>query len=345
MSHKSRSLVYKRGDSGNWYVTKTRKSTGTTDKRRAEALAAQQITAQWDRKNLGIAPVKTWDKACLSWIDEIGKGIKSGKNQGYICQALTPHFTGLYLTEITKERVAKVMQDRITREPSAKNNTANQYVAFVAKIVRHGGIVPPKFVKYPTKGSRDRYLTVDEWRTLSQAMPDDFRQICTFAVATGLREANVMLLEWEWVNGDMLIIPKEFTKTAKPYGIPLNKTAMGILGERREAPVKSLKYAFLRDGKPWHKVAVSRAMKGAIDASGVAPITFHGLRHTFASWLTQRGVEWPTVARLGCWKVKGMGGIYAHMNVEHLRPYSELIDEILVKNPHSDLQNLVKSAS
>lgn len=299
-------LVYRRGKSKNWYSRKTRLSTGTADKARAEAFVAQEIRAAWDKTRLGIVPEKTWDEACLSWTEEVGQYLRSGANQAYIAQTMTAYFRGMYLSEITKELMHKIMLPRITKEPSPQNNTANQYIAFAAKIIRHAGVMPPKFVRYPTPGGKDRYLTVEEWQTLSVVMDPDFRQICTFALATGLRRSNVMGLRWDWVKGDVLTIPQEFTKTVKPYVLPLNQTALGILEERRNNPVRSLEIAFLVNGKPVSETMVGTLMGRAVEASRVAPITFHGYRHTFASWLTQREVPWEIVARLGCWKLTGM---------------------------------------
>src|SRR5687767_11305908 len=60
-------------------------------------------------------------------------------------------------------------------------------------------------------------------------------------------------------------------------------------------------------------------------------MTFHGLRHTFASWLGERGVPEGVIDRLGGWKVnkKKTRERYTHLNVETLRPYSAVIDHVL----------------
>ena len=79
--------------------------------------------------------------------------------------------------------------------------------------------------------------------TLDQAAPD-LREMCLFALATGLREANVMGLKLPWIHVDFIEIPAELTKTRKPYGIPLNRTAQGVIEARRQSPVRHVQLVF-----------------------------------------------------------------------------------------------------
>ena len=57
--------------------------------------------------------------------------------------------------------------------------------------------------------------------------------------------------------------------------------------------------------------------------------TWHGLRHTFASWLGQSGASEIVIDQLCGWAEKDTRSIYTHLNVESLRPYSEVIDRVL----------------
>ena len=326
--------MQKRGRKGIWQITVggLRRSSGTTDKRLAGELEAKLNHEIYLQERLGIAPKKTWDEACFEWFNDIGKKLASAKNQYYVANALQPHLGKLYLTQITKEVVAEVMASRVTQEASPQNNTTNQRVDFIKKILKHSGVLPPKFAKYPGTGGRDRWLTVEEWGQLSEVMSPDFRDICTFALVTGIREANVIFFRWEWVKGDVMHIPSNHTKTNKAYTLPLNSMAMEILERRRKAAVTSLEYAFLRDGSPWNKTRVGKYMSGAVEKSGVEKVVFHGLRHSFASLLTQDGVPDSIVDRLGCWTMKGgTGRRYSHLAVEHLRPHSERICTILAQ--------------
>ncbi|RYD65691.1 MAG: hypothetical protein EOP58_06960 [Sphingomonadales bacterium] len=52
---------------------------------------------------------------------------------------------------------------------------------------------------------------------------------------------------------------------------------------------------------------------------------WHGLRHTWASWLRQNDVPTWVLQELGGWKSDTMVRRYAHMSVKHLQPYADLL--------------------
>lgn len=43
-------------------------------------------------------------------------------------------------------------------------------------------------------------------------------------------------------------------------------------------------------------------------------VGFHSLRHGFASWLVNAGVELPTIAKVLCYKILEMTAMYSHVN-------------------------------
>jgi site-specific recombinase XerD len=55
------------------------------------------------------------------------------------------------------------------------------------------------------------------------------------------------------------------------------------------------------------------------DASRLDGLTWHGLRHTFASRLAMAGVDLRTIQELGGWKTLSMVQRYAHLAPGHLR--------------------------
>lgn len=317
---------------GNWYISigATRISSGTSDKKKAQALEHKLNAEAWDRRNGFVIP--TWEQACVEWMQS---------NPGPAGKEWVKR-----LLDFWKDRLkGKKIQDEITPKlihgiaveswkvdptnPVPGNSTANQYVGFVKRIIRSTSNFNPKLITYPKTQGRDRWLTVEEWHKLVDAMNPDLLDVSLFGLATGLREANVMGLRWEWVKGDWALIPPEFTKTTKPYGIPLNLTAQTVLDRRRQATVRHPELVFLNSGKPWYRVSLCGAFRKAVGASGIAPVTPHGLRHTFASWLAQRGVSHTIRARLGCWSTGSMADHYSHFDVDSLRPFSEVIDQIL----------------
>ena len=321
--------MYRRGRI--WYISVggVRRSAETTDRERAKALEHKLNAEAWDRRNGLIVP--TWDQSCLSWMESNPVLAEKYANKKH-ARWWKPHLTGKRLDSISKALVHRVIsENRVVSltGPAAENATANAYVGFVARIIRHGCNLSPKFTHYPPNRGRDRWLTLEEWKRLELSSIPDAGDVFTLALVTGLRQANVIGMEWSWVHGETLLIPAERTKTRQPYGIPLNRTALGVIERRRQAPVRHVKYVLTNKGKPWKPYSIDRQLWGAIKRSGIAEITFHGFRHTFASWLAQRGVSEAVRARLGCWSTRSQADHYSHFDVESLRSYAEIFDTIL----------------
>jgi len=75
----------------------------------------------------------------------------------------------------------------------------------------------------------------------------------------------------------------------------------------------------MRTAKKLYYVKVQRAFKNALKAAGITNFRFHDLRHTFASYLRQRGVDLHTIATLAGHRDLRMTKRYAHLNVDSLR--------------------------
>lgn len=322
--------MYRRGRI--WWISVggIRQTSGTADRERAKALEHKLNTEAWDREHGFITP--TWEQACLSWMDNNPKAAVKYHNALHNAW-WKEHLKGKRLTKIEPKDIHQIICQYFKvglEDKLPANSTANGYVAFVGKIFRHAG-KRITLTYYPKSTGRDRWLTLDEWKHYSSKMYEDLRDISTFGLATGLREANDMFFRWKWLHDDdtWVLLPPEITKTDKPYGIPLNKTAQAIIKRRRLATLRHPEYVFLNRGKVWYRVALCIAIKDAVEAAGIPRITYHGFRHTFASWLAQKGVSEAIRARLGCWATKSQTDHYSHFDVDTLRPFSELIDVML----------------
>lgn len=86
-----------------------------------------------------------------------------------------------------------------------------------------------------------RWLNKEEALRLLHALPTHQRQPARFALATGLRQANVLRLQWPdvdlgrrtaWVHADE-------AKGGEAIGVPLNDEAMSVLrDEQGKHPVR-----------------------------------------------------------------------------------------------------------
>ena len=70
---------------------------------------------------------------------------------------------------------------------------------------------------------------------------------------------------------------------------------------------------------PFHNMAVQRAFNRAKEKAEIEDFRFHDLRHCYASWTRQAGVDLDTLADLLGHKDTRMTRRYAHITPAHLR--------------------------
>lgn len=167
---------------------------------------------------------------------------------------------------------------------------------------------------------RVRWLTRDEWERLRAALPPGQRPMAEFAIATGLRQANVLRLEWSQVDlrRKLAWIHADQAKSREPLGVPLSEEAMRVL---RAQLGRSERWVFPgRTGEPVTEVKTgwSRAVKSA----RVAPFRWHDLRHTWATWHVMGGTPLEVLKQLGGWADLRMVLRYAHLAESHVAQFA-----------------------
>lgn len=134
---------------------------------------------------------------------------------------------------------------------------------------------------------RIRWLTREEVNRLLEELPMHLVDLVKFSLATGLRKANVLGLQWSDVNltkRHALIHPDQ-AKTNKAIPVPLNVMAMDVI--RRQIG-NHPKFVFTYAGNPILQCN-TKAWKKALKRAGIENFRWHDLRHTWASWHVQNG--------------------------------------------------------
>ena len=135
---------------------------------------------------------------------------------------------------------------------------------------------PPAITLYPEPKRRVRWLTREEVTRLLDALPTHQRQLTRFALATGLRQANVLALQWSavdlarrtaWVHADE-------AKGREAIGVPLNDEAMGVPNEEKG---KHPECTFTYKGKPLGQ-ANTRSWRNGLKRAGIENFRWHDLR-------------------------------------------------------------------
>jgi integrase len=159
-------------------------------------------------------------------------------------------------------------------------------------------------------------------------LPEHQREVVLFALATGLRQSNVLQLEWSQINLEQrhAWIHAWQSKNGRPISIPLNEAAYAVLVRQKE---KHESRVFTFRGKPLES-ANTRAWRKALLRAGIDSFRWHDLRHTWATWQRQAGTPTHELQRLGGWRTGAMVERYAHLAPEHLAEAASRLNPVLL---------------
>jgi integrase len=182
----------------------------------------------------------------------------------------------------------------------------------------------------------ERWLTFEEESRLLLPSPEWLREIIIFAINTGLRQSEILNLQWAQVDLFRKTITLLVQKNKNKDTLPLNQAALEVLkGRAKVRHIKSEQVFFNPEGKPVNVWTLISAFRSSIKKEGLSHLQFHDLRHTFATRLVQAGVDIYTVQKLGRWKTISMVMRYAHHYPESLRSGIETLDRAREKFYHN----------
>lgn len=310
--------LYKRKDSSVWWIKLRhagkviQESTGTADKVKAQEYHDKLKAALWDQAKLGAKPRRTWQEAAGRWIEETSDK-RTHREDVRKLKWLHPHLGALYLDEIKLDVIDRLKSARLKE---GTKSTANRYLALVRSILLRARDEwewldkVPKVRLFKEPEGRERALTPEQARQLLEALPSHQRDVVLFALLTGLRQSNVLGLEWSrvdlerhfaWIEGWQ-------SKNRRPIPVPLSEEAVTVL--LRQVG-KHPERVFTFRGKPINS-ANTKAWQEARKRAGIEDFRWHDLRHTWATWHRQAGTPTHELQRLGGWKTASMVERYAH---------------------------------
>jgi integrase len=146
--------------------------------------------------------------------------------------------------------------------------------------------------------ARIRYLTVAEAQRLLNVCDHDFRLLVRAALETGCRYGELARLEMQDFNSDAATLTIRKSKSGKARHVVLTDEGAIFFSELTAGrPGNALMFT-RQDGGQWRASHQGRPMKQANERAKLSPsITFHGLRHTWASLSVMAGVPLMVVSR------------------------------------------------
>jgi len=263
-------------------------------KTHAEA-KARQLYRDHEERVLGVSEGKMFAdlvRVFLSTKEKQGRHMEAIELR---VRNLAKQFDGVPLEDITAEAV-DLYQDK-RRAEGVSDATINREVAVLRHMLRLAVRKwrwlrqDPFFEMLPEPDPRENELTEADQKKLLAHLKPAFCDLVQAALLTGMREGELLRLEWRQVNLAERVLDFPPTKRGKKRPMPINENLYYILARRKADPKRSERVFTKPDGEPWSKWAVHYHLKRGVEAAGIKPLWFHDLRHTFSSRLVRGGVH------------------------------------------------------
>jgi integrase len=337
------SLLYKRPGSPYWYVTKTRESTRTSNRKLAEEYARKALTEKWRSDALGEVS-RTWYSLVEDWLD-----VKDGRASYAQDRRTIERFSELLarreitaLADISADVVAYYAK-AVKAETTAA--TANRHLTTIRAMLRRaaskGWITrAPTIENYKIPKVEATWITIEQFNTIVAHLPEWAADMAVMAVQTGMRLSNVAGLKWKWISQDetVITVPAINTKSGRTYTVPLSNKAREVLercrgrhavyvfvGKMQSAPGRFAN-PIMVDVAPVNKRTIAYWWDNARSRAGLPEVRWHDLRHTWASLHTQNGTPDRILAQMGGWASTRMLETYAHLSTAHLQEFADNVN-------------------
>lgn len=316
-------MLYKRSGTKNWYVKLKhrgrviQRSTGTANKRDAEKIERElKSRLQSLRRKSG----HTFNDAAIRWLDE-KEHKRSLSTDVMILDWFRPLIGDYSLSDITRDRVELLRQAKLE---DCTKSTVNRYMALLRSILKAARDdwewidKIPKVPMYPTTTREPRFLTFSQFILMVKQLPEHLAGPAWFGVSTGMRTQAIQSLQWDWISRDGVRFPPKVMKNGRWLTIPLSITAWNVLATQFSVSGKGATVFVNHVGCPWTEKFTTKAWHKAAKKAGLEGVTFHDLRHTWASWKLQAGVPEHVVMALGGWESREAFKIYARFSTSSL---------------------------
>jgi integrase len=284
-----------------------RGTTGTTDKARAERIAAEKEAYEWKRHLDGPSAVLTFAKAVMLYKS-------AGKPTDYLLK-IADYWKDTLVKDIT---AGAIRQSAIDIYPKAKPQTRNrQVITPTQAVINHCAeleMCPPVRVKrFKFEAAIKQPVTLEWLNTFCLYARPVIKALVLDMFSTACRFAEARRQEWADIDFKAQTILIRDTKTKKQRVAHMPQPLLVALAN------------LPRDKKPffWSESSLRRFWEEDVAATakkvqGFERLTFHSCRHGFATKMLRDGVDPKTAATLGGWDDIGLFmETYAHAMRDH----------------------------
>jgi integrase len=250
---------------------------------------------------------------------------------------ILPMLGAQYVDAIRSEPIAAIVERM--RERGYATGTTNRVVIVLRHIfnlarkwrVPGVGENPTTGINLAPDVNRECYLSQEEAQRLVAAIEQDENEGAADAIMllllTGARRNEITFARWDYVDWDKRTLLVPMSKSGKPRSIALNAVAMDLLRTIRAKSDSRYIFPSPMTGQPppslyfpWQRIRVR---------AGLPDLRLHDLRHSFASFLVNRGVSLYVVQGLLGHAHTRYTQRYAHLTPDTLRDAAEAVGNVI----------------
>lgn len=276
---------------------------------------------QHGRKELASAVIASY----LATLPTSGKKPATIAEEQYYGRWWTDRLTGKALHAVVPALLEQAMADLAAARKSPQ--TIVHYLKFLRHVFRWAigrGVIektPFTSVTLPTvRAGKTRFLSIEEETKLCQAIGPPYDAWIRLAILTGLRKSEQFRLRWADINLERGLITLPDTKSGGVQYVHLMDEAKAILTSL--IPGNTSVWVFPSENPETHLDPdnfYGRVYMPALKDAKLEGVTWHTLRHTFASRLAMNGQAPSTIAALLRHSGTDLVARYAHLSPAHLQ--------------------------
>ncbi|MDA8144805.1 MAG: tyrosine-type recombinase/integrase, partial [Thermaerobacter sp.] len=297
------------------------------------------------------------------WLEAIRATLKPGSVRAYATEIrrITDRLGGRSLAKLTTLDVQRMLAALPAEwAPATRHGVYRVLRAAMRQAVRWGMLPrdPCMGVRVPAARPRDFsvWTSNEVTRFLAAAAASRYNALFRVALATGMRQGEILGLRWEdvdlkagvvhvrhtltWLTHETPRLEEPKTRSSRRQ-IPLDATTLDMLRTHRKRQLQER----LAAGPVWeehglvfctkgghfvHRQPLQDIMPPLCRKAGVPVIRFHSIRHSHATLLLRAGVSPKVVAeRLGHSSIKTTLDVYSHLLPDMQEAAVRVLDDLL----------------